>query len=134
MLKTFFACKELRGLPWWCSGKEYACQCRRHEFEPLVGKIPWRRKWQPTPGFLLENSIDRGAWRATSPWGHEELDITEHACHTKSSEPGSEEREQKSFKILKQVELERCSNMTIAASCLGVEGSRTVLKGKLALK
>ena len=82
----------------------------------------------------LENSIDRGAWRATSPWGHEELDITEHACRTKSSEPGSEEREQKSFKILKQVELERCSNMTIAASCLGVEGSRTVLKGKLALK
>ena len=62
------------------------------------------------------------------------MDITEHACHTKSSEPGSEEREQKSFKILKQVELERCSNMTIAASCLGVEGSRTVLKGKLALK
>ena len=106
MLKTFLACKEFRGLPGWCSGKEYACQCRTHEFEPLAGKIPWRRKWQPTPGFLLENSIDRGAWWATSPWGREELDMTEHACHTKSSEPGSEEREQKSFKTLKQVELD----------------------------
>ena len=22
-------------------------------FDPWVGKIPWRRKWQPTPVFLL---------------------------------------------------------------------------------
>ena len=37
------------------SGKEPACQCRRHKrcgFDPWVGKIPWRRKWQPTPVFL----------------------------------------------------------------------------------
>ena len=47
------------------SGKEPACQCRRHKkpgFNPWVGKIPWRRKWQPTPLFL---SRDRGAWLAT---------------------------------------------------------------------
>ena len=24
--------------------------------------MPWRREWQPTPVFLLENSMDRGAW------------------------------------------------------------------------
>ena len=30
----------------------------------------WRKAWQPTPVFGLENSMDRGAWRATySPWG-----------------------------------------------------------------
>ena len=23
---------------------------RRHQFDPWVWKIPWRRKWQPTPG------------------------------------------------------------------------------------
>ena len=37
------------------SGKEPACQCRRQKrcwFNPLVEKIPWRRKWQPTPVFL----------------------------------------------------------------------------------
>ena len=37
------------------SGKEPACQCRRHKrhgFDPWVGKIPWRRAWQPTPAFL----------------------------------------------------------------------------------
>ena len=27
-------------------------QCRRPRFGPLVGKIPWRSKWQPTPLFL----------------------------------------------------------------------------------
>ena len=36
-------------------GKEPACLCRRHKrqgFDPWVGKIPWRRKWQLTPVFL----------------------------------------------------------------------------------
>ena len=28
------------GLPWWFSGKEPACQCRRHGFNPWSGKIP----------------------------------------------------------------------------------------------
>ena len=42
-------------------------QCRRrrrHRFDPWVGKIPWRRAWQPTPVFLPGESHDRGAWRA----------------------------------------------------------------------
>ena len=46
-------------LPWWPSGKESACQCRRlkrHMFNPWVEKIPWRGKWQPTPVFLPEKS------------------------------------------------------------------------------
>ena len=36
----------------WLSGKESSCQCRKRSFDPWVGKIPWRRKWQPTPVFL----------------------------------------------------------------------------------
>ena len=40
------------GLPWWLSGKESACQCKRHSFNPWVGKIPWRRKWQSTLVFM----------------------------------------------------------------------------------
>jgi len=27
---------------------------KRHEFDPWFAKIPWRRKWQPTPVFLPE--------------------------------------------------------------------------------
>ena len=37
------------------SGKEPACRCRsckRRGFNPWVGKMPWRRAWQPTPVFL----------------------------------------------------------------------------------
>ena len=47
------------GLPWWHSGKESACQwkrCRKCGFDLWVGKIPWRRKWKPTPVFLLGES------------------------------------------------------------------------------
>ena len=54
-------------LPRWHLGKEPACQyrrCNRQGFDPWVGKIPWRRAWQPTPIFLLENLMDRGAWWA----------------------------------------------------------------------
>ena len=39
------------------NGKESACQCRRHKrcwFDPWVGKIPWRRKWQSILVFLPE--------------------------------------------------------------------------------
>ena len=39
----------------WLSGKGSAWQCRRRRrcrFDPWVGKIPWRREWQPTPVFF----------------------------------------------------------------------------------
>ena len=36
------------------SGKESVCPCKKFGFDPWVGKIPWRRKWQPTPVFLAE--------------------------------------------------------------------------------
>ena len=31
--------------------------------QSLGWKIPWRRKWQPIPVFLLGNPMDRGAWQ-----------------------------------------------------------------------
>ena len=43
-------------LPWWLSGKESASQCRRYRFDLWVGKIPWRKKRQPTPVFLPRKS------------------------------------------------------------------------------
>ena len=38
--------------PGGASGREPTCQCRRHEFDPWVRKMPWRRKWQPTLVFV----------------------------------------------------------------------------------
>ena len=70
----------LRRDPWWLSGKESACQCRRCECYPWVGKIPWRRIWQPSISvfqyFCLENPIDRGVFRLQSMAGFAELDTT----------------------------------------------------------
>ena len=54
--------------PRWLCGKRSACQCRRcrrREFDPWVGKIPWRRNSNPLQYSCLENSIERGAWCAT---------------------------------------------------------------------
>ena len=53
------------------SVEEPTCQCRRCKgcrFNPWVQKILWRRAWQATPVFHLENPMDRGAWWATVHW------------------------------------------------------------------
>ena len=58
-------------LPEWHSDQEYSCQCRRHvrhRFSLWVRKILWRRKWQPTPVFLMKNPMDRGASWTTVCW------------------------------------------------------------------
>ena len=44
------------------------------EFNPWVGKIPWRRKWQPTPVFLPGGSHGQRSLADYSPWGHKESD------------------------------------------------------------
>ena len=51
-----------------------ACQCRRHRLDRWSGKIPWRRKWQPTPVFLLGEP--HGQRSLEGPWGHKGSDMT----------------------------------------------------------
>ena len=71
----------ISGLPRWLSGKESVCQCRwprRHRFNPWAGKIPWRRKWQPSIVFLLGKSHGQRSLVGCSPWGCKESDMTEH--------------------------------------------------------
>ena len=58
------------GLSRWLSSKESACQCRRCRragFDPWIGKIPWSRKWQPTPVFLPGKSHGQGSLAGYSP-------------------------------------------------------------------
>ena len=58
-----------RGFP---GGKESTCQCKRykrHGFNPWVGKILWRRKWEPTPVCLPGESHGRRILVGYSSWG-----------------------------------------------------------------
>ena len=52
-------------------------QFRRPGFNPWVGKISWRRKWQPTIVFLPGKSHGRRNLVGYSPWGCKEWDTTE---------------------------------------------------------
>ena len=72
----------------WLGGKESACQHRRrkrHEFNPWVKKIPWRRKWQSTPVFLPGKSHGQRSLVGFSPWAHERV---RHNLATKQQNKG----------------------------------------------
>ena len=80
-------------LPACLSGQESAWQCKRRRrcgFAPWVGKIPWRRKWQPTPVFLPGESHAQRSLVGCSPWGQkkswtwltiQQTHIHTHKCH-----------------------------------------------------
>ena len=70
-------------LPRWLSGKEFTCQCRRHRrqgFDPSVGKIPWRRKWQPTSVFLPGEFHGQRSLVGCSPWGSSQTRLSHWMC------------------------------------------------------
>ena len=54
-----------KGFPWWLKWKRICVQCRRPGFNHWVGKMSWRREWQPTPVFLPGEPCRPGY----SPWG-----------------------------------------------------------------
>ena len=58
-------------------GKKIHLQCRRPEFNPWVGKLPWRKEWLPTPVFLPRESHGQRSLVGYSLWGHKEADTTE---------------------------------------------------------
>ena len=73
-----------KGFPDGASGKEAACQSRRHKrhgFDPWVGKIPWMRKWQPTSVSLSGESQGQRSPAGHSPWSCKELDTPEATSH-----------------------------------------------------
>ena len=69
------------GFPCGASGKEPAASAgdSRDWVDPWVRKIPWRRKWQPTPVFL-PGKFHGQEPGGCSPWGHKESDRTEFSA------------------------------------------------------
>ena len=52
---------------------ESTCQFKRRGFNSWIRKIPWRRKWQPTPVFLPGKSHGQRSLAGWSPWGHKKI-------------------------------------------------------------
>ena len=52
----------------WASPVAQQVQCRRHGFDPWVGKISRRSKWHPTPRFLFEEPHGQRSLAGCSPW------------------------------------------------------------------
>ena len=44
-------------------------RCKRHKFDPWFRKVPWRRKWRPTPLFLPEKFHGQRSLAGCSLWG-----------------------------------------------------------------
>ena len=65
------------GFPGGSDGKESACNVGDSGLIPWVGKISWRRKWQPTPVFLPGESHGQKSLAGYSPWGHKAFDPSE---------------------------------------------------------
>ena len=59
-------------------------QCRRPGFDPWGRRIPWRKKWQPTPVFLPGKSHGQRSLAGYSPWGHKKSDMTEQLTRSLS--------------------------------------------------
>ena len=51
-------------------------------FDSWVGKMPWRRAWQPTPVFLLENPHGQRSLAGYSPYSNKKSDLTEELSIT----------------------------------------------------
>ena len=71
-----------KGFPGGSDGKESACSAGDLGFYPLVGKIPWRREYLPTPVFLPGKSHGQRSLVGYSPWVRKELDTTERLTHS----------------------------------------------------
>ena len=67
----------MTGFPDDSDSKESTCECRIHEFDHWVRKIPWKRKWQPPPVFLPWKSHGQRNLVGCSPWCLKESDMTE---------------------------------------------------------
>ena len=76
-LSFLHPCLCLVGFPGDANGKEHACQCRRHRFDPWVRMIPWRRAWQLTPVILPGNFHGQRSLSGYSPRCHKEMDTAE---------------------------------------------------------
>ena len=59
-------------------------EMQRSKFDPWIGKIPWRGKWQPTPVLMPGEFHGPRSLVGYSPWGCKKLEMTEGINSNKS--------------------------------------------------
>ena len=74
--KNKYVFKHIGGFPGGSDGKESICYAGDPGLIAGLGRSPEERNGYPLQYSCLENSMDRGAWRATV-WSHKESDPTE---------------------------------------------------------
>ena len=74
---TYDICSQISDFPGHSDSKSVCLQCGRPRFGPWVGKILWRRKWQPTEVLSPGKSHGQRSLVGYSPWGRKESDTTE---------------------------------------------------------
>ena len=78
LLNHPYPCQESSVCLGGSDGKESACNEGDLGWgDPSVGKIPWKREWQPTPVFLTGEFHAQGSLKGYSPRGNKESDMTE---------------------------------------------------------
>ena len=76
------------GFPGSSVSKESSLQCRIPGFDPWVGKIVWRRKWQTTAVFLPGEFHGQRSLVGYSPWGHKsQTQLSDPTTHHHSPPP-----------------------------------------------
>ena len=84
--ELWFYIVEYLGFPGGTHGKEPSChfrRCKKHGFNPWVGKISWRRAQQPTLVLKPGEYHEQRSLVGYGPRGFKESDMTEvtqHAC------------------------------------------------------
>ena len=70
-----------------------------------MGKVPWRRAWQPTPVFFPGEPRGQRGPAVYSPWGYKESDVTEETAHILKRIPGK--KNQKNIKLERRKQYEK---------------------------
>ena len=69
LLSSDYLYQHMQGFPGDSDAKDSACNAGNPGLDPWVGKIPWIRKWQPTPVFLTGKSPGQRSLVGYNPWG-----------------------------------------------------------------
>ena len=104
------------GLPRGHSSKESTCQCRRlkrHRFHPWVRKIPWSRKWRPTPVFLPGESHGQRSLAGYSEKDCKQSD-TAQCTHTPNKRVRGRSRQKRSNHLMLSLQTSKCILLLIS--------------------